>query len=95
VVTVSVGNGPDGIVMTPSGSYAYVNNYLDGTVSIIQTSDNTVIDADPSTVEIDPIKVGNEPRGGIAVSSDGKFVYVANYASNSVSVIGISDVTIP
>jgi YVTN family beta-propeller protein len=95
VVTVSVGNGPDGIAMTPNGAYVYVNNYLDDTVSIIQTSGNTVIDADPSTVEIDPTEVGDEPRRGIAVSSDGKRVYVGNYVSNSVSVIGISDVTIP
>ena len=93
VVTVNVGNGPDGIAMTPNGAYVYVNNYLDDTVSIIQTSDNTVIDADLSTVEIDPIEVGEEPRRGIAVSSDGKRVYVGNYASHTVSVIGISDET--
>ena len=47
-----------------------------------------MIDTDLSTVEIDPITVGKQPFGGIAVSSDGMFVYVGNYEDGTVSVIG-------
>jgi len=89
---ITVGIGPAGVSVTPNGKYVYVNNSGDGssagTVSVIQTSDNTVIDTDPSTVEIDPIEVGKLPYGGIAVSTDGKSVYVGNFQEGSVSVIG-------
>ena len=88
VKTITVGNGPAGVSMTPNGKYVYVNNSGAGTVSVIQTSDNTVIDTDPSTPEIDPIEVGKQPYGGIAVSPDGKSVFVGNFEDGSVSVIG-------
>jgi YVTN family beta-propeller protein len=86
---IPVMNGADSISVTPNGAYVYVNHHSVGTVSIIRTSDNTVIDTDPSTVEIDPIPVGNQPYGGgMAVSPDGKFVYVGDYTDGTVSVIG-------
>jgi YVTN family beta-propeller protein len=88
VKTITVGNGPSGVSVTPNGAYAYVNNTDDYTVSVIRTSENTVIDTDLSTVEIDPIKVGKLPYGGIAVSPDGNSVYVGNYEDGTVSVIG-------
>jgi len=79
IKTIKVGSWPDGSSMTPSGAYVYVNNSGDDTVSIIDTASNEVIET---------IGVGTEPRGGIAVSPDGKFVYVANYVGGDVSVIG-------
>jgi len=86
---IPVMNGADGISVTPNGAYVYVNHHSVGTVSIIRTSDNNLIDTDPSTVEIDPIPVGNQPYGGgIAVSPDGKSVYVGDYTDGTVSVIG-------
>ena len=92
VTDVPVVNEADGIAVTPNGVYVYVNHHTVGTVSIIQTFDNSVIDTDPNTVEIDPILVGNQPYGGgMAVSHDGKFVYVGNYSGNSVSVIGFEN----
>jgi len=91
--TDGIGIGPAGVSVTPNGKYVYVSNSGgdgngSGTVSVIQTSDNTVIDTDPSTVEIDPIEVGKQPYGGIAVSTDGKSVFVGNFEDASVSVIG-------
>jgi YVTN family beta-propeller protein len=85
---IKVGSGPNGILVTPNGAYAYVNNSVDGTVSVIDTASNTVIDTDPSTPDIDPIAVGNQPKGGIAVSPNGELVYVGNYEDGTVSVIG-------
>ncbi|MFZ2498125.1 TIGR04279 domain-containing protein [Methanosarcina sp.] len=58
-------------------AYAYITNYHNSTVSIIDTSTNTVI----KTVD-----VGRNPFG-VAVSSDGTMVYVTNWGSNTVSVI--------
>jgi YVTN family beta-propeller protein len=41
--TISVGVWPMGVAITPNGQFAYVTNLGDDTVSVIQTSDNTVI----------------------------------------------------
>jgi len=83
---IPVGEGPFGISVTPDGGFAYVTNYYENTVSVIDTAINKVIDTDPSTVEIDPIPVGEGPSG-ISVTPDGGFAYVTNYYENTVSVI--------
>ena len=57
--------------------FAYVTNYENNTVSVIDTATNKVTSTVP---------VGSGPEG-IAVTPDGKKVYVANNDSNSVSVI--------
>ncbi|MDH3722916.1 MAG: YncE family protein [Desulfobacteraceae bacterium] len=74
---IPVGEGPFGISVTPDGGFAYVTNYYENTVSVIDTAINKVIDTDPSTVEIDPITVGNEPAG-ISMTPDGAYAYVSN-----------------
>ncbi len=70
--------------MTPDGDFVYVANLLSNNVSVIQTSDNTVVDT---------VDVGDDPIG-VAVTPDGDFVYVANQFSNNVSVIRTSDNTV-
>ena len=64
--------------------YAYVSNSFDNTVSVIRTSDSTVI----STVA-----VGDWPYG-VAVSPDGEYVYVSNSGDDTVSVIRTCDSTV-
>ena len=49
-----MGNSPEGIAITPDGSYAYVTNYGSGTVSVIDTSTNAVIAT---------VTVGTDPYG--------------------------------
>src|SRR5947208_1571428 len=56
---------------------AYITNALDNTVSVIDTTTNTVTATFP---------VGAGPSG-VAVTSDGSKVYVTNGGSNTVSVI--------
>ncbi|MFI5511700.1 beta-propeller fold lactonase family protein [Mycobacterium sp. NPDC051804] len=72
VATVPVGEGPRGVAVSPDGSRAYVTHPDAGTVSVINTTTNTVIGQ--------PIPVGqisNPGPGSIAVSPDGKRVYVS------------------
>ena len=77
VATVSVGSFPGGVAVNPAGTLAYVANQGDGTVSIIQTSDNTVVGG--------PIPVGLQPWG-VAVTADNSKVYVG-LGSGDVAVI--------
>ena len=85
VDTISVGSSPIGIAVTPDGSSAYVANRGDETVSVIQTSDNTVVDT---------ISVGYDPSWGVAVTPNGDYVYVTNWEDGIVSVIQTSDNTV-
>ena len=76
--------GPFGIAVTPNGSYVYVTNAYDDTVSVIRTSNNTVKDT---------ISVGMSPRNA-AVTPNGDYVYVTNADDDTVSVIRTSDNTV-
>jgi len=83
--TISAASGQS---TSPVKTYAYITNYADGTVSIIDTDTDTVTD----TVKIEAMTdAGGKPLG-IAFTPDGSKIYVANaleaglYA-NSVSVI--------
>ena len=80
---VKVGNEPNGVVLMPDGSRAYVANTIDGTVSVL-TVDTT---ADPPAQVISPrIRVGTEPYG-LALTPNGRKLYVTNSRSNTVTVI--------
>jgi YVTN family beta-propeller protein len=64
---------------TPSQAQkAYITNSGSGTVSVIDTTNNTVVGG--------PIAVGTTPAGS-AVTPDGSKVYVTNFGSKNVSVI--------
>lgn len=74
----AVGIGPSGVALSPDGAYLYVALCsTKGAVAIIRTSDNTVVDTLPA---------GDSPWG-VAVGSDGDFVYVTNSLSDTVTVI--------
>ena len=64
----------------------YATNFGSSTASAIDTTSNTVIDTDPSTLEIDPIAVGSLPTD-IAYDPINQDIYVTNQGSGSVSVI--------
>lgn len=78
---IRVGRNPYGIAVNPAGTFAYVTNFLDGTVSKIDLATNTVAATIP---------VGSNPIG-IVVGADGSKVYAVNNSSGTVSVIGTAD----
>lgn len=95
VIDVITGfDGPSGMVITPDGTRAYVNNYgADGssgtatTVRVVDLTSNSIIGA--------PIVVGLAPAA-LAITPDGAFVYVMNYVdgnpgTGTASVIRTSD----
>ena len=75
---ITVGTAPAGLAVTPNGAYVYVINYIDGnidtgTISIIRTSDNTVVGTIP----------GFSGPFAIAITPDGLYAYVTNFGSNN------------
>ena len=75
VSTIAVGDGPEGVAITPDGTKAYVTNFLDDTVTVINTTTNTTTSAIPT---------GGGPVG-VAITPDGTRVYVAD--ADNVKVI--------
>ena len=75
VSTIAVGDGPEGVAITPDGTKAYVTNSLDDTVTVINTATNTTTSAIPT---------GGGPVG-VAITPDGTRVYVAD--ADNVKVI--------
>ena len=75
--TTEVGAGPVAIALHPDGQRAYVTNFIDGTVSVINLATNT----ETATITVE------EGAAGIVLSPDGSRAYVTNYESASISVI--------
>jgi YVTN family beta-propeller protein len=69
------------VAVTPDGTKVYVGVRIDGSVKVIATATNNMIDS---------ISVGGSPRG-LAVTPDGQKVYVADGGGNTVSVIDMDD----
>jgi len=93
--TINLAIQPSGIAITPDGCFAYATNYNtlyshpktftgltagQGTINIIDIATNTVIP---------PIIAVGQSSNSIAISPNGKFAYVTNYTSNTVSVVKI------
>ena len=74
---IQVGTAPTGVLANANGTRVYVTNRTSGTVSVIRTSDNTVIGS---------VKVGTSPES-MAFNSAGTRLYVANYGSSDVSCL--------
>jgi YVTN family beta-propeller protein len=88
----TLGISPSGVVASPDGRYLYVSNSDSNTVSVIYAEDN---DDDDDLIIKDHtldaiIPVGNNPTG-IATTGEGAYVFVANSADDTVSVIRTSD----
>jgi len=89
-------NGPSGMVITPDGNFAYVNNYgADGasgtgdTVSVVNLNTNAIVNT---------LTVGLAPAS-LAITPDGAFVYVINYqngnpGTGTISIIQTSNNTV-
>jgi YVTN family beta-propeller protein len=80
IKTISTGQDPYGVGVSPDGKTIFITNMAADTVSVIDTNTNTVIKT---------IIVGDFPFG-VVVSPDGRYAYVTNAADDNVSVIDTS-----
>jgi YVTN family beta-propeller protein len=77
VATITVGEFPGDITISPDGTRLYVANLKSNSVSVINTSTNAVIATVP---------VSGAPQS-VAVSPDSTLLYVAMPAANSLSIV--------
>ena len=70
VSTITTGNTPQALAVSPNGDRLYVSNLGDGTVTVIDTTTNTVAG--------NPIDVGGAAPA-IAVSPDGNTLYASGF----------------
>jgi 6-phosphogluconolactonase len=86
-------SGPISIAIHPEGGYAYVANALDNNVSVysidIISGALTAIDADGSTGGPTYMSTNGTTPYSVKVDPAGQYLYVANRASNQVSIFAI------
>lgn len=73
--TLTVGRQPFAVALSPSGGFAYVTNRTDGTLSVIDTAADAVVDVVP---------VGASPEG---VAAGAGVIEVANNLASTLTVI--------
>ena len=79
---------PWDICITPSGDYLYTANYLDHSISVVRTSDNTCLEH---------ISLGSLPPYAICAGPSSNYVYAVDHDpswGDNVHVIRISDNTV-
>ena len=86
--TITVGSNPQGVAINPAGTYAYVTNAGDDTVSKINLANDTTA----ATITISAPSVNDVPQD-IAINPAGTFAYVTNYYG-TVSKINLATDTV-
>lgn len=81
--------GPAAIIPSIDGTKMYVANTLSDTVSVIDTSTNTVSDTISLAMFTGEPSMGGIPDG-LALSGDGRYLYVAMAADEAVAVVDTS-----
>jgi len=77
VATITVGSGPNVIVVSPNSDFVYVVNQNDNTISAIDASNRAVVGS---------YSAGSNPAG-LAITPDGKELYVTNFITNGTVTI--------
>ena len=87
-VEINVGDNPNEMCLTKNGKYLFVANANDNSVSVINTTNQQVIET------LDAALFPNAPVGstsnGLALSTDEKTLYIANADNNCLAVFDIN-----
>jgi 6-phosphogluconolactonase (cycloisomerase 2 family) len=76
---------PTAVAVSLSGSFLYVANQFDGTVSVFSIDSSGAL-----APTLSPYPVGTTPAA-LALTPDGTFLYVANSGSNNINAFAVCD----
>jgi DNA-binding beta-propeller fold protein YncE len=83
LTTITVGAGPNSIVVSPNNDLVYVANLLDNTVSVIDAKTNKIKKGSPYSANTAPLSM--------AITPDGQELYISNYtyleSSSTVTIL--------
>jgi len=82
--TITVGQQPSGLAISPKGDLALVANRADGTVSVLTIRGKDVIVA--GTI---PVGAPTDSVSAVAITPDGKHALVAKAAANKIALLAI------
>jgi 6-phosphogluconolactonase len=89
-VRLRTGSGPRHLAFHPGGGYAYVADETDSTVTVCAWKAGTLTPGQVVSTRPKPAATVNNP-GEIAVSADGRFVYVTNRGDNTIAVFATAN----
>lgn len=85
---INVGDNPNELCQTKTGSYLFVSNANDNSVSVIDTKQNRVIEV--LNAALYPGAPAGSTSNAVALSADEKTLYVANADNNCLAVFDVS-----
>jgi YVTN family beta-propeller protein len=86
--SINTGDHPNELLLNKKGTYLFVANANDNTVSVINTKANKVIET-ISTV-LYPTRLAGSTTNGLALSADENTLYIANADNNCLAVFDVS-----
>lgn len=84
------GAGPRHLVFSPGGSFVYVNNEQDSTVSVfVYDASGGALRHIRTETTLPPTYDGKNTSSEIAIHPSGRFLYVSNRGHNSIAIFGV------
>jgi YVTN family beta-propeller protein len=86
--TIPTGSNPNELLLNRTGSYLFVANANDNSVSVISTNNKKVIET--ISTSLFPTKLTGSTTNGLALSANEKTLYIANADNNCLAVFDLS-----
>ncbi len=89
LTNIKVGNHPNELLLNKNGTLLYVANASDNTVSVIDVSNNKVIETIGTTLY--PTTLTGSTTNGLAFSANEKTLFIANADNNCLAVFHVAE----
>lgn len=86
--SISTGNHPNELLLNKAGTYLFVANANDNSVSIINTKTNKVVET--VSTSLYPTRLTGSTTNGLALSANEKTLYIANADNNCLAVFDVT-----
>ncbi|MXV16405.1 bifunctional YncE family protein/alkaline phosphatase family protein [Hufsiella ginkgonis] len=88
VKTIATGDHPNELLLNKKGTWLFIANANDNTVSVVNTTTHKVIETVTTTLY--PTTLTGSTTNGLALSADEKTLYIANADNNCLAVFDVS-----